>query len=444
MQVLPFPHFDSPNITQLAFPGRFPQTDQPVISPKVPRGMIPVGTTRDGRIYYLDASQSFRLLVIGPTKRGKTWVIRGLADWLNLLNWLLLFVNDTANEIITSSEPNYKYQHDFPPFSRPLANTRLRKWVAEWVAQEEEQNIFSLRIADLDAIELQYLLGITDNSPKQILVLEEIVEYFSRQREKNPDYKVTFNELESIRKDPSLLFEGYTGTHLDKETIGEPLANIYFRLYSLLKKRVIETNNRLNPIGLITGEDGRRNRHVILDWSSEKIKKIRDPTSLTGTYISVFLDRIYEARKQYRTSKIKASEKFVPPYFIIWDEAQPFIIENSYNFPSVSMKSMFTQGRKEGVGTILGFQSVGQTDEIYLENTEYAFIFALAGEKELSKIQKAFPNIYPDNYQGRANLAALSDIRWHEFLAIDRMNQTWQFVTAFPPLSKHLEEDTTK
>lgn len=444
MEVLPFPHFDSPNITRLAFPDRFPQTDQPVISPKVPRGMIPVGTTRDGRIYYIDASQSFRLLVIGPTGRGKTWVIRGLCDWLNLYNWLLLIVNDTANEMISSLKPNTK--HELPPFAKPTANTRLRRWVAEWAANKHEpaSSQFSLRVTDLRSTELQYLLSVTDQSPKQRMVLRKIAQYFERSRARDPNFKLTQSTLRQIRRDPSLIFDQYDAEdRTDREAVGEPLTNILYRMEELLEQGVIETDKVMEPLALIAGPDGEHDyRHLICDWSQVAVKDIANPESLVGTYISIVTDRLFEARKNYRTSKGKGA--FIPPLFVAWDEAGPYIIKNSLNFPSRSMRAIYTQGRKEGVGIILGFQDVLEVDEVYLNNAEYAFIFAIAGGAELDTIRKAFPNIYPDNYQGRANLEALADIQAHEFLAIDRVNQLWQFVTAFPPLSKHLEEDTTK
>ncbi len=73
--------------------------------------MIPIGTKRNGQVYYLDLSHACRILLIGMTRSGKTFSLRSMADRFRKSGYALLFLPDVKDEFRSSIRPVQQQFH---------------------------------------------------------------------------------------------------------------------------------------------------------------------------------------------------------------------------------------------------------------------------------------------------------------------------------------------
>ena len=70
---------------------------------------IPIGIdTFNGKVFYLDVREAFRMLIVGMTRSGKTWLLRVINDRLKKAGYCSIFLPDVKNEFGSSNKPLQK------------------------------------------------------------------------------------------------------------------------------------------------------------------------------------------------------------------------------------------------------------------------------------------------------------------------------------------------
>lgn len=79
---------------------------------KYSNGQIPIGIEKfTNKVVYLDVKEAIRILILGLTRVGKTWLVRSISDRLRKIGCITTFVPDIKNEFASSKEPLQKKFH---------------------------------------------------------------------------------------------------------------------------------------------------------------------------------------------------------------------------------------------------------------------------------------------------------------------------------------------
>ncbi len=72
---------------------------------------LSIGRDKKGKVFYLDCREAFRAIMLGPTRSGKTWLLRVIVDRWKTGIGDAIYLTDVKNEFYSSRQPLQKQFH---------------------------------------------------------------------------------------------------------------------------------------------------------------------------------------------------------------------------------------------------------------------------------------------------------------------------------------------
>lgn len=167
---------------------------------------IPFGRRiSDGSVYYIDLSQACRILGIGATRSGKTFMLRSFCDRLVASGyWDVVYLTDIKNEFYSSLKPVQ------PDLRKNLLNgevpspTRVVSFRPTFFKDfdynflPDDNFWFSFDARKIDKGDFMSLIKISSMKPNQQIAVPDIYEEFRRRLDADPELDVGYYLFEDI------------------------------------------------------------------------------------------------------------------------------------------------------------------------------------------------------------------------------------------------------
>ncbi len=392
--------------------------DRTIKNRKYDKGKIAIGKTKRGTIYYLDTSEVMRVLMVGTTRTGKTFSVRGITDRAIQGGFNVLFATDIKNEFYSSNQVvQEKFRKNLLKNEKPTRTNVMVfrptffKTVRGYQKLPKDNYWYTPDITDLNELDFMTLMKVNTLTDPQKIAMKEIYEKVSKFEGnlKIDDIYTFIEELKDYddRQKKSLRTKflplKYSGILDDSLKKGLPFEELY---------------NAKIPISLnMQGFDALG----------------RDGAGLPQVYVSIFLRKTITLR---RDRKIK-------PVFIVVDEASRFVPRDSEPSTKIEIMESVDIDSREGIFYFFLVQTPWKLPEEIINQCKYFFIPYNADIKSFKYLFKLSGIVTWASNQYQQKCARLKQqMNKFEWVVIDRNKNDYEIIKMLSPLSYHAESDT--
>lgn len=364
--------------------------------------------------YFIDTSEAFRMLLIGSTRTGKTFCLRGIGDRMSKAGYSLCYLPDVKNEFYSSRKPlQTKFHSLLLKGEKPKATTIMTfrptffKNVREYSELPEYNYWYTPNIKDLSELDFMTLLNADELTEPQRIAVKEIYE-----------------QLKDLIGDVSL----------------EDINNIIDGLEDFDDRQKMSLRTKFLPLKYAyffehekQGLDFERlmKARIALSLNMEGFDNItRDGAGLPQVFVSIWLRKLITLRRQRK----------IAPLIIITDEASRFIPEKGNPSCKLEFMESFDLDARHGINYIVASQQPTKIPEQIITQCKYLlipynadieafkYLFKLSGVTSWSAVVFA---------QRCAMIK--KKMKKFEWVIINRNTNSYDIIKAVAPLSMHAE-----
>jgi len=378
---------------------------------------LQIGKTFDGRVFTIDIREAMRILFMGLTGAGKTFLFRTIGDRLLKIDQTVAYLTDIKNEFYSSKFPvQGKFQHMLLPGEEPVGAkiVVLRPTFFQALSKTlPEHNVwYSVDMNELSRADFMTLLNSQDLQPNQRTTLELIYQGMKKKLEEEDAGELTYKDIVNIVDEMEEIDNRQRNT-------------IKFKLKPLEFSHFFDSNHTKNVAAAM------KNGYVPAVNFENFDSFGKGDLQYPEVTLNIVLREIIHAR---RAKKIKRCWIFI-------DEATRFVGNDKHNCFKESVLESIDVDRRFGVSYILAFQALNDVPDKVLSQSRYIFI---PGASDTQLIAKALVNTgCARNVQISVNMAIRVKKRLaqqkYSWLVLDRKEARYDLILPLAPLSHHLE-----
>jgi len=373
--------------------------------------------------YNINFNKTHRILILGATGSGKSWITRSLMNRCFLSGVNPVCMTDIAPEYFTST---YPLENELKKFILPIEEPTsfpikvyypcfLHKFVGFNLPQ---QIIFQYNLKDIQPSDLMAFINYDQLSFNAKLEVEDLISKLSKNRDAFTDINTLINYISEKN------ISTYTKRVLIKTFMNLQNLGVFGEEYPT-ENFIDDINNNLIPDLNLFG------------WQRLDFK------THVGVYISLIIRKLLAARQLRQLNPDKH-------LLLIFEELHEFAPKRTVNYAQVLTKkairdAVFT-GRKEKISMLFVTQSPETIDPAIIEQCDLILIPKDFEKYKLKEIVKNYlPDYYtyPYEFNIRMNEYLSSLRRWRDgardWLVLEK-GGNMERITPLGPLSMHKQE----
>ena len=376
---------------------------------------IPVGIQRNGRPFYINTKEAFRMLMIAATRSGKTFILRGMADRIIRAKQAVVFLPDVKDEFKSSNYPlQSKFHNLLLPGEKPSPTTVMTfrptffKNVRGYEELPKDNYWYTPNLADLSELDFMTLIKAEELTEPQKIAVKEIYERLKKYVNVEVDLEDIYSIIDELED-----FDDRQKMSLRTKFL--PLK--YSNFFSEERKGLPFARMLKARIALALNMEGFDNIS-------------REGSGLPQVFVSIWLRKIINLRRK----------KKIPPLFIITDEATRFIPANSNPSCKVEFLESIDLDSRYNINYFFAAQAAQKLPDTLINQCRYIWIPYNADIEtfkylfKLSGVVSWALNIYA---QRCAQIK--KQMKKYEWVLIDRNMNNYTIIKSIAPLSKHAE-----
>lgn len=392
-------------------------------------GMLAIGRRiRNGReagIYYLDLREACRIIGIGATRSGKTWVCRRFVDTIVQAGNSAIYLFDVKDEMKSSAQPlQSKFHHLLMEHEKPtptkvvtLRPTFFKQFApSDSTAKElnefkKENNYwYSIDINKLSERDFNDLLQVGTMGETQQSVMHDLYEETRKVVSKGGvfSFDYLFAKLEAM-----------------DDISQKQKDSLKRRLKPIIMSHFYEKDNEVDIVELI--KDG-----FIPAINMEDFDRFgKDGIPYHISFLSIVHRELVNAKRK----------GLIPKIWFVLDEAGRVVANDMKNAFQFDIVDSFELNARYDINYLVLTQFLKSLPERIIKNARYIFIPASADLetfKDCLRELGLFRNQQSLNNEA-SSLKRKMSIKSHHWLILDRMSGTREIVSFFAPLSNHAE-----
>lgn len=378
---------------------------------------LQIGKKLNGQVYCLDIKESFRGILLGATRSGKTFVLRLIGDRYKQIGNDVVYLSDVKNEFWSSNKPLQEKFHDLLLEGETPQKTRVVALRPTFFRQ-----------IDTKLAERNFWYSIDGNSLTRadFMTLMNAHELTSNQR---TGMELIFQELQKrLKSNPELQFS----TELINQIIDDDA--------DIEQRQKVALKFKFKPLDNSSFIDKKETKSIVTLLKNGFVPAInlenfdsfgKGSFSFPEVTLNIVLREIIVAR---RAKKIKR-------VLIIIDEATRFIGKNKQTSIKDSVLESQDVDTRYSVDYLTAWQSFEDIPERILKQGRYIFVPRTADVATIKSVLISTGQV--KNVQRSVNKAMelKRQLKQHRFswVIIDRMEGTLDLIIPLAPLSHHLE-----
>lgn len=377
--------------------------------------MLCIGKTIEGNKFYLDLTESCRMLVLGLTRAGKTFTLRSIMDRLAVTGCDIIHLNDCKDEYKSSIYPlQGKFQHLLLPGETPTTQkvVALRPTFFKQIndALPKDNFWYSADFSKMTQNDFMTLMNVEQMTGPQKVTMEIIYENLKKKLDEGHPFSIELIEeiIEGIE-------ELSTQQIVSMKFKFRPLktANFYEEAYkrdiiSLMKKGYIPAINMEN--------------FENFDKSAFKFGPVT---------LAIILRQVIQATRA----------KILKNVWIMFDEAPQFIGTDTNTSIKESISKSFMLDARYGINYVIVTQFFSLIPENMRANCKYIFLPYNIETGVLKEI--LLETGHARNVQTATNDALKMKAKMqripYSWLVLNKMSGNMNIITMSAPLSNHME-----
>lgn len=373
---------------------------------------IPIGRKKSGGIYYLDLEHACRILILGMTRSGKTFLLREMADRFNKAGYAVIFLPDVKDEFKSSRKPvqpqfyNLLLQGEVP---RPMNVVTFRPTFFKAMDERlAKGNIwYSPHFANVTRADFMTLFNADSLTVNQQVMLELL--YESIRKNMNDEKDFNLDDIDTIIDDIADLTPA---SKTQMKFKFRPFKTSRFYEKQHMKSVVTAIQSGIVPAINMEGFDnfGKGN------------------FSYPEVVFSIVLRAVINARRH----------KKIPPVWVIVDEASRFIPKDQNpSCKRVVMESVDLDTRYN-VNYAFAVQEISKMPEEIVKQCRYMFIPYSADVGTIKECLTIAGLIRFTQTGVNEALRLKQSMKKYQWVIIDRTTGTKEIVSPLGPLSAHM------
>ena len=371
---------------------------------------LAIGRKRNGSIYYLDMREAARIVILGKTRSGKSFLIRAIADRIKKIGYSIVYLTDVKNEAFSSKEPvQEKFRHLLLDNEKPegMRIVTLRPTFFKQIDRgsiPKANRYYSVNLGAMTKADFMTLMNAESMTQPQQIILEIIFEKMAG--------KENFS-LEDINAVIDEINELNAAQKLAMRFKFRPLATSYF----------YEKEHEKNIIDMIRND-------IAVAINMENFDQFGQGGFL---YPEVFVSMVMRMVINARVKKV------IPPMLLILDESSRFVpVDKNPCCKRDVMEAVDIYGRY-GISMVFGVQEI---TKIPIQIVKQARFLCIPYSADVGTIRDCLiMSSMVRNIQSSSNDAIYlkKSLKKYEWLILDTINNTKEIVKITCPLSNHVE-----
>lgn len=376
---------------------------------------LAIGRKRTGATYYIDLTEACRIVMIGMTRSGKTWLLREMADRLNQIGYSILFLPDVKNEFFSSRKP---VQEKFRKFLLEGEKPQAMKVVTlrptffktiDRVDNPPKGNLwYSINPGMMSKADMNTLMNTASMTPPQQIIMEIILERLEREVSKAGSF--SFDDIDRII-DEITEINGTQKTAMKFKFRPLKTSHFYEKEYERSIVKIIK-NGYIPAINMESFDQFGKGSFLYPEVT-----------------VGIILRTVIAARRK----------KLIPEIFIMVDEASRFIPVDA----DPSCKREFLESAdldtRYGVNYAYATQDITKLPESLVKQSRYIFIPYSADVGTIHHCLKMCGMLTNMQRGTNESIYLKNKLKKHEWVVIDKVNSTKEIITPLAPLSWHME-----
>jgi len=371
-------------------------------------------------VYRLNIEESFRACILGSTRSGKSFLLRGLSDRYAELGNAVVHLNDTKNEMFSSKYlVQEKFRHLLMPGETPkgfkilpLRPTFFRQ-IDDKLAKDNYW--YSVDGRQMTRADFMTLMNATSLPPNQQTALEVIYQELQKRLRDDKDLQLNVELLYQIIDE-------------DEEIAPATKRSLKFKLRPLEHSHFFVKEEEKNIV------NGIKNGFI----PTINVENFDSFGEGSFQFTEVLLSMVFrEVRIARRAKKIKR-------LLVNLDEASRFIGNSRNTSIKTEMLSSSDLDTRYGLDLIFAWQSITDIPERILQQSRYIFVPNTADVRTIQAVlvnTGTTKNVQTSVRDAMYLKKGLKRVKFC-WLVFDRMAQTKEYFIPLAPLSNHAE--TTK
>ena len=385
----------------------FPEMHEPIYSKR----QLLVGRDPDGNNVFLDLHEALRILVLGATRSGKTFLCRAMCDRLFASGNKVAILTDLKNEFRLSSKPvQPKFQYLLNEYEKPTPlpmKVYTPLFILNHTRRRKVENMIRCQI-NFDKLTLADLMTLLSIDPRDIAKIDVLTSFFHEFQGQWINFPTIYDWLEK----KSMNYNTRKG-----------LTNSFKTLEHF------EVLGDQFPVDFVS--DIADNKVPCLDLMGYEDLG-RDTFGYPQAYISIILRDLTSAK---RTRQIKGR------LFILIDELARFCPQMGE--PSCKREILEANDLTAGfnINFIYSNQTATSIPASILEQSRYIFIPSVAGETLIKQVmrEKTLWEWRPGFYN--KIVREFSQMSRYQWMLIDSVEHETVRLNIYGPLSYHKETE---
>ena len=389
---------------------------------------IPIGIRKDnGKPFYIDLSETFRMVITGRTRTGKTFLMRAFADRLKKSGFYhTFFLPDTKNEFYSSFKPvQDKFRSGLlkgeVPFGYKILALRPTIFKNIDFGSVPRGNVyFSVGLDELSRSDFLTLLDAKNKTSKQRAILEVVFDKVESARNKGlkVDFDIIMHFLDELLDEDK---------GVDESSI--MALKSYFK--PLVSSNFIDEKHFLDIISLMEN-DGFSFSLNVMGFEYLKVNNI------VNLFFMIVLSKLINARRKIDIFKDK-SNALSKPLFLFVDEAPRFIPVNAEPVGKNFLMESVDLDTRFGVYYVFATQELSKLPEKIINQSRYVLVPYTSNVEEFRYVM--VKGGFASNVQVAKNEAIRlkNSMNKFEWVCFDMNLGSYVVFKSLSPLSYHVE-----